>query len=85
MQAQAAAASEAMSGHGKSLDSIAERVQKLIPEMSKEAILSKIDIVRKNNGTLKGVTVKAVAKRIRELNERGFFLSCFCFQNFPFS
>jgi hypothetical protein len=26
-----------------------------------------------------------VAKRIRELNERGFFLSCFCFQNFPFS
>jgi hypothetical protein len=59
-------------GRTKNIDSIVERVQAEIPSMTKEAILLKIDIVRKkNNGTIGNLTMAKLVEQIRMLHNEG--------------
>jgi hypothetical protein len=59
-------------GRTKNIDSIVERVQAEIPSMTKEAILLKIDVVRKkNNGTIGNLTMAKLVEQIRMLHHEG--------------
>ena len=70
--AAAAAAVRQTGGAKSSLDDIVSKVQKKIPSMTKEAILFKIDIVRKNNnGTIRSLTLSSLIDQIRLLNNQG--------------
>ena len=65
----AAAAAPPARGTGRGLEVIVERVQAEFPSMTKETILSKIEIVRRNNnGTIKGLTLAKLVDQIRMLN-----------------
>jgi hypothetical protein len=63
-----AAPAPAAGGRGQSIDRIVERVQFTYPNMTKDEIVSKIEIVRRNNnGTIKGLTVSALLDQIGKL------------------
>ena len=66
---------------GQSIDRIVERVLHTFPHMTKEEIVSKIEVVRRNNnGTIKGLTVATLVDQIGKLIQSqgsAGILSCF--------
>ena len=56
----------------RGLETIVERVQNEFPAMSKETILNKIEIVRRNNGgTIAKLTFAKLIEQIRNFNYKG--------------
>ena len=71
--AAASAAASRQTGPSKiSLEDIVSKVQRKIPSMTKEAIIFKIDIVRKNNnGSIRNLTLSTLIDQIKSLNTQG--------------